>query len=209
MHKRQFSILFTAIFLGVLIALQANSFRGYSDVITRNSRSDIFREIQILKTTNDNLEEEIEGLEKQLEKTADQQQNLQSIQEEIEKYQILSGNIDITGPGIQLKINKDIKAIWLTDITNELFSAGAEAVSVNSIRITNKTSGFDTIPNGQILLNSVILNKPYTIEAIGDKKLLDQALSQPQGIIDRMQQSLGNIDFTLEEKDFIEMKKVL
>lgn len=89
------------------------------------------------------------------------------------------------------------------------FSAGAEAVSVNSVRLTNKTIGFDTIPSSQIMLNSVILTQPYTIEAIGDKDVLDEALSQPEGIIDRMQRGLSGVQVTLLQKDVIDMQKVL
>ena len=65
LKKNELSILLTAVVLGILIAIQAQSFSEVSDVITRNSRSDVFREIQILKDTNDDLEDEIDELEGQ------------------------------------------------------------------------------------------------------------------------------------------------
>lgn len=207
--KRELPILLTAVLLGFLIAQQARSFQDVGDVINRNSRADVFREIQILKDTNDDLRREISNLDQQLEKVSNNQDALASVRKEINEYEAMIGRIDISGPGVRLEIQGDLKALWLTDIVNELFSAGAQAVSVNSVRLTNKTIGFDTIPSGQIMLNSVILTQPYIIEAIGDKQVLDEALSQPEGIIERMQRGLSGVQITLLQKDVVSMEKVL
>lgn len=202
--KNQLSILITAVLLGFLIMLQARSFGDVSDVLNRNTRTDIFKEIQVLKTTNEGLADEINNLESQLSKTSNNQEALEGVRSQIASYELLTGKKDISGPGVQVKIRGQIKSLWLIDMVNELLSSGAEAVSINSIRLTNKTNGFDTIPNGQILLNSVILNEPYVIEAIGDKDVMDTALSQQQGIIDRMKQ-LSGVEVSLEKKDLITM----
>lgn len=199
----------TAALLGFMIIMQARSFSDYGDVLSRNSRADVFREIQILKTTNDNLESEIEALTERLGKLSTNWEALDSVKEEIETYLKLTGRVDVSGPGISIALDGDIAAIWLVDLVNELLTAGAEAVSVNSIRLTNRTAGFDTIPSGQILINGVTLNRPYYIEAIGDKEVLRQAMVQTQGIIDRMNQNLVNIQIGVEQKDLIEMEKVL
>lgn len=208
-RKREVSILLTAVLLGFLIALQARSFEDVSDVINRNNRSDVFREIQILKDTNDQLRKEIDDLEDQLVKVSNNQDALESVREEIDQYEALTGRIDVSGPGLHVQLSGDIQALWLTDMVNELLSAGAEAVSVNSIRLTNKTTGFDTIPSGQIMLNSVILNEPYTIEAIGERAVLEEALIQPEGIIERLQRSVNGVDVVVEQRDIVTMEKVL
>lgn len=207
--RRQLSILITAVLLGVLIVIQSRSFTDLTAVVGRDSRANVFREIQILKKTNVDLEDEIKNLESELEKTADQEKALEGVQHEINKYKVLTGRIDISGPGLDLKINNNLKAIWLTDIVNELLSAGAEAVSVNNIRLTENTNGFDTIPNGQIVFNGSILKAPFEFKAIGDKKTLQDALMQPGGILQRMEQSLGQISFNLDLKDLLKMEKVL
>lgn len=207
--KNELSILLTAVALGALIVVQARSYEDVSDVISRNTRSDVFREIQILKKTNETLLEETGELAGQLDKISNNQEALDSVKEEIEKYRMLTGRVDISGPGVSLKLGGDIKAIWLTDIVNELFTAGAEAVSVNSIRLTNRTIGFDTIPSGQILLNGVILNKPYNISAVGDRNVLKEALEQPEGIIERMNRNVSDAVIELKQEDLIEMAKVI
>jgi uncharacterized protein YlxW (UPF0749 family) len=207
--RRQFSILLTSVLLGFLIVMQARSFTDVTAVIGRDTRADVFREIKILKSTNEKLADEIGDLESQLEKTADGGKALEGIAEEIVKYKLLTGRVNVIGPGVELKINGEVKALWLTDIVNELFNAGAEAVAVNGIRLTDKTSGFDTIPNGQVLLNGAILKSPFVFTAIGDKVVLKDALEQPHGILQRLSQSLGGVEVALEQKDAVEMEKAL
>lgn len=209
MRKRELSILLTAILVGVLIIMQGKSFTSLDQVTNREARTDIFREIQILKNTNDNLNDEVKDLEDKLGKMSGQEAGLQGIASDIGKYKLASGQLPVSGPGISFIINGDVSAIWLTDSVNELFAAGAEAVSLNNIRITDQTSGFDTIPNGQIMLNSVILKSPYKIEAIGDKNTLADALSQPQGIIQRLKESVAAVTPELQQKDLIKMDKVI
>ncbi len=208
-QKNQLSILLTAALLGLLIVIQSRAFQDFGDVFSRNSRADVFREIQILKQTNDNLDDEIAGLEDQLEKLSDNQQALEAVREEVQNLEVVTGRATVSGPGISLRVNGDVRAIWLTDIVNELFSGGAEAVSVNGIRLTDKTVGFDTIPSGQILLNSVILKSPYAFVAIGDKRTLESALKQPQGILERLSQSVGGVGLVLEAHDLVTIEKVL
>jgi len=207
--RRQLMILITSVLVGFLIVMQARSFTDVTTMVGRDTRADVFREIKILKTTNENLSGEINDLEDQLNKMSDNEKALEGIRQEIEKYRLLTGRVNVAGPGISLAINNDIKAIWLTDIVNELFNAGAEAVSVNGIRLTDASGGFDTIPNGQIVLNGAILKKPFVFTAIGDKKVLQDALEQPQGILQRLSQSLGGVEVSLEAKDQVTMEKVL
>lgn len=207
--RRQLMILITSILVGFLIVMQARSFADVTTMVGRDTRADVFREIKILKSTNEKLSSEIADLEDQLNKAGNNEKALEGIRQEIDKYRLLTGQVNVAGPGVTLSINGDIKAIWLTDIVNELFNAGAEAVSVNGIRLTGATGGFDTIPNGQIVLNGAILKKPFLFSAIGDKKVLQDALEQPQGILQRLRESLGGIDYKLEQGDKVEMEKVM
>ena len=209
MKNRDLSIIITSIMLGILMVVQSRSFTDLTQVVGRDSRANAFREIQILKQTNQNLNDEIGGLETDLSKAQDQDKSVQALKDDIEKYKILTGSVDVSGPGIELKVSGDLKAIWLTDIVNELFSAGAESVSVNGIRLTDTTNGFDPIPKGQVLGRGSILITPIVFDAIVDKKTLQDALQQPQGILQRMRNSLGSIGVTLEQKDLIEMQKVI
>lgn len=209
LNSQIIAITTTGILLGFLVILQSRSFRGVQDIIGRDTRANVFREIQILKTTNENLTAEIKDLEDQLSKASDRQQALNAVQDEIKKDRILAGHVDVEGPGIQVTVSKPVAVIWLTDIVNEMWSAGAEAVSVNNIRLTNSTVGFDLLPNGQVALNGVPLTAPYDIEAIGDGKTLNEALNQTQGVLERLRQSVQGVDLTNTLKEKIGMGKVI
>lgn len=206
--ERQVYILVTSVIVGILIFSQAKTFTSVN-AVNRDTRADVFRELMILKNGNSDLEDEIADLESQLSKTSNQEDALKGIETDIDKFQMLNGHVSVKGPGISLTLNGNIKAIWLTDTVNELFAAGAETISINEIRLTNQTSGFDTIPNGQILLNGSIIKTPYHIQAIGDKTVLDDSLNQPQGIIQRLKQSYPDLKIALEQKDLITMEKVI
>ncbi len=207
LNSRVVAITATGVLLGFLVILQSRSFRGVQDILARDSRANVFREIQILKTTNENLTDEIGDLEEQLNKASDRQQALNAVQDEIKKDRILAGEVDTEGPGILVSLSKPVTVIWLTDIVNEMWSAGAEAVSVNNIRLTNSTVGFDAMPNGQVALNGVPLTAPYSISAIGDGKTLNAALNQPQGVLDRLRQTISGIEIYTTLKDKIQMDK--
>ena len=209
MKIRPIALTITGILLGFLFVLQSRSFRDVQEIYSRDTRANIFREIQILKRTNENLQDEINDLESQLTKASDQEQALNLVKDEIKKNRIIAGHMDISGPGIVVTIKKEVPVIWLTDITNELWSAGAEAVSVNNIRITDSTAGFDVLPSGQIAFNSVILSSPYVFQAIGDKKVLEDSLIQRQGVLERLKTNVAGIGITLDTKESIEMQKVI
>lgn len=206
--SRMLLLLVTGLVLGFLVTTQAKYFTDYVSTVSRDSTENVFRRIQILKKTNDELNNEIALLEKQLEDLNNQAQSFQTIANNIKKNEIIAGEIDIWGPGIELIIETKLNTIWFTDITNALFASGAEAISINNIRLTDTAIGFDKLPNGQIMINGVILQKPYTIKVIGDKESLQQVLKSPFGILQRMESTLEEFSYSLNEKDRIEMKEV-
>ena len=132
-------------------------------------------------------------------------QALESIENEIDKYKKLAGGAKIFGSGVELVVDGDITTAWIIDLVNELFNNGAEAVSVNGIRLVNNTMGFDTLPQGQILLNGSITPPPYTFEAIGEPRTIESALQLPGGILDRLQRNFEAVTVEVVAKDIIRM----
>ncbi len=205
----QLALLFiTGLVLGFLVITQAKYFNSYVTSISRDSTENVFRRIQILKTSNDELKDEITTLENQLAELNDQAQSFATIDKEIKKNEILAGDADVFGPGIELVIENDLNSVWFTDLTNELIASGAETISINGIRLTDSTVGFDALPNGQIMVNGVILRAPYTFQIIGDKDALEQILANQVGIINKMGATFQDFKYTLTKKDRIDMKKV-
>jgi len=205
-NKRKFYILAIAIILGSFIIIESRSFDVVNDIILRDSKSDVFKEIKVLKEENQNLRDETKDLETSLAGLSDQDLAVKTIQDEIEKYNKLSGDYTVYGPGLSVSINGKITSPWMVDLINELFHAGAQAVSINGIRITNESSGFDTLPKGQIYLDGTILSPPYVFNAIGEAITLQNALSASGGIFDRIRATFGGISIAIEQKDVLEIK---
>lgn len=179
-------MLCTGLLMGSLFAFQSKSVSQANVSYSRESRISIFKEIQIVKKSNQNLSEQALELEKELAASDNREQALENLKNEINKYEILTGKKPAKGEGVTIQIDEELESIWFTDLTNELFSAGAEAVSINGIRLAPMNLGFDTIPNGQILFGGEILSPPFVFEAIGDSDTIAGSLEQSGGIISRI-----------------------
>lgn len=204
-EKDRAYVLLAALILGLFIVLQGRAYKNVNDLLLRDAKSNIFQEIKVLKEKNNNLRKEIDELERTFEQLADQNSSLEAIEEEIKKYQKLSGKFGIFGPGIEVAINGNITTPWAIDLINEFFNSGAEAVSVNGIRLVNKTIGFDTLPQGQILLNGSILSPPYTFNVLGEPSTLLKALNLPEGIFARLTKAFPSLKIGAITKEIIQM----
>lgn len=206
-NKRNIALGVTGLLMGTLFGLQSKSFVE-SVSYNRENQNNVFKEIQIVKESNDNLRLEVEDLELSLDNSTDQEAALENIKKEIEKYNILLGNLEVEGPGIVMKIGENLEIIWFNDLVNELYSAGAEVVSINGFRLNEGLSGFDNMPNGQILLGGEILSAPYEIIAIGDGENMFKALTQAGGIIERINNyKLKNVVEVIKQED-LKMERV-
>lgn len=198
----------TTLVLGFLIVLQWRSFSSATSE-HRDVQKNVFREIQLLYSTNKDLKDQVKELNQTLEEVSSQASALKSIEQEIVKDKIIAGDIDVFGPGISLQIYQGIDVIWLTDMVNELFNGGAEAISVNGLRLTDTTQGFEITPQGQIYLHGNFLQMPYVIQAIGEPKELEKVLTQATGILPRMKDKYPNLTYSLSTQERIEMKGLM
>lgn len=202
---RKVFIITVASLLGLLVMAQIRSFSVLNSYLARDSQSNVFHEIKILKEQNADLRREVDDLEENLEQLSDQNLALDAIEEEIEEYMKLSGAYGVFGAGVQITIDYEITTTWIVDLVNEFFASGAEAVSVNGIRIVNYSAGFDTLPQGQILLNGSILSPPYTFSIIGDSSTILSILELPGGIFDRLEARFSDVRIETVPKEIIQM----
>ncbi len=201
---KKISILLLAGAVGFVLVLQIKSFKDI-DVMLRDNQTNVFQEIKILKDKNEALKQEVSSLEETVIKFDDQELALSAVEDEIAKYSKLSGKSSIYGTGLTVKIDGSISTFWMIDLINEAFNSGAQAVAINGIRITNSTVGFDTLPQGQILLNGSILSAPYQIELIGEPKVLTEILTIKGGILDRLKAQFPNVMIEVAQREIIQM----
>ena len=92
--------------------------------------------------------------------------------------------------GTQLSDNvlvDNITSSQLLTIINELFSAGAEAISLNGHRITAMSAVYE-IGNKFLKVNGDKISSPYVINAIGNADYLKSAVSGKGGGVDELKE---------------------
>lgn len=201
----------TGVILGYLIMSQAYSVDGINEIVERDRGTNVFREMRIVHEKNKELEGEINSLEATLDQYSHRASYLQAVDEEIKRYEVIAGLVPVKGPGVVMRVKSDktIGEMLLVDLINEVLNGGAEAISVQDIRLVEESTGFDTLPNGQVFLNGSPLSSPYELKIIGPKKEILDALQQPGGVIERIKKQFPEADISFDAKEVIEMEKVL
>lgn len=178
---KRFLIFITGLLAGLLIVSQWRSYTSLS-TFTRATRTDIFQEITLLIGTNQSLRAELASLQSQKSEYQSDYTAQEQLTSDLAKAQILAGQVSVSGPGIQIIIKSTPTLAELTDLLNELAQLGAEAISVNDIRLTNQTAGLASY-GGQLVLGGQMLTSPFTIQAVGDSDLLYETLDQATGTL--------------------------
>ena len=133
-----------------------------------------------------------------------------ALKTEVEKYLTLMGYTNVEGPGVTIEVSDSVENPEsnnaelivhdsdIRSIVNELYGAGAEAVSVNDERLIANTP-IRCVGN-TIMINNKRCSTPYVIKAIGDSSALESALQLRGGILDEMKKSTIGVKLTRNDK---------
>jgi uncharacterized protein YlxW (UPF0749 family) len=102
-------------------------------------------------------------------------------QREIDQLRIFAALSPASGQGIAVKIDGAFDDRAMSDLTNELRNAGAEAISVNDTRVGPR-SWYAPGPERTILLDGTQVNGPWTVRAIGASDVMHVAITRVGGI---------------------------
>lgn len=191
--------------LVMAICIQINTINEATKSVgtTLKDNSDLRDELIHIQGEYESLYKKLENKEKKLEEVrlsaATKNKDDIKNESEIKNNQILLGLTEISGKGfvIELDENKDISSNEVLNINgylvheedllyivNELFNAGADAVSINDQRIVSTTS---ILCDGNIIrINGKMVGVPITIKAIGYPERLSGALARPGGYLQSM-----------------------
>ncbi len=118
--------------------------------------------------------------------------NLLSLINDLQQMKMLNGEVDISGPGVQVRVNGAGDVVQaLQDLINELRASGAEAIAVNDVRLISR-SVVTADADGHLLVDKQQISPPYLLEAIGDPTTLNNALERKGGLIEVLQQQQGS-----------------
>ena len=177
--------------LGFLLAVAASqNYRAApaaekqrKELITRINQADT--RLNDLRTQQTQLSDEVRRLQ------ASGLSNTSSgatLQQQLDDLELQTGAVSATGPGVKAVIddakNADAKEGRLLDVdlqqlVNGLWTAGAEAISVNGHRLTSLTAIRGA--GSAITVDYSSLTPPYTVLAIGDTATMPARFAQSSG----------------------------
>jgi uncharacterized protein YlxW (UPF0749 family) len=188
MNKTTISFTVVLLILGLVISMQFKTQQDIRNTLEHQNPADLVaiyrameaRETELLETLSDLRQRRIEILDAAREEDL----LIYQVQREIEQLKLLSGEVPVSGPGINVTISDT--TIWhidLVDLVNELWATSAEAIAINNHRVTANTH-IQRNSAGEILLNNEILSFPIVVTAIGDPHTLEMGLIFRGGLMD-------------------------
>lgn len=196
MFRKKWQLTLTIAFasLGLLFSLQFRTHKALLNDLNSQSNETLAAIAKNLNTKYYQLIREVWDLRTQLkllEQNADQSKSvIEAMTREQQKLGVAIGSCHVEGPGLVITIPENNQNYFgyqdIIDIVNELWNAGAEAVSVNGFRINSNTSFLPAEEFSSIKLNGQRISYPYIIMAIGEPAALDKGISIPSGIIDNL-----------------------
>ncbi|WP_246288650.1 DUF881 domain-containing protein [Bacillus haikouensis] len=171
---------------------------------------------------NNNLQEQLyEKQEKvvDIEKEFSKEKQIYfNLAEEAEKYRMYLGKTKVKGPGVKVKLsdadykpNEDnannyiVHEHHIFKVINELYIAGASAVSINGQRL--KHDSYVLCHGPVIQIDGIEYPAPFEITAIGDPEVLSSAMNITGGVKDQLVND--NIEFSLEKKTDIVLEPLI
>jgi uncharacterized protein YlxW (UPF0749 family) len=183
----------------------------YSRSLQLETPSSLTTLIANLADRNNSLRDEIFELRLRVaaarDSVASGQGSLTESQREIDQLKIFAALSAARGQGIIVKIDGTFDDRAMSDLTNELRNAGAEAISVNDVRVGAR-SWYGPGPDRTILLDGRQLNGPWTVKAIGASDVVYVAITRTGGIAGQFELIYPKTHFTVTKETTIDVPAV-
>ena len=185
------SILLVCVILVSISFIQFKTVEQVNETDIENMRDEELREQ--ISSWKSKWEEANEKLEDTKTKIESNEEASELLDEELKKSQLLLGTTDVTGEGVVVTLTdteeSSITADDLITLVNELRFAGAEAISINGVRIMPMTDIVD-IDSYIIIKPSQRIVSPYVVKAIGNQTYLVSTLClKNSGYVDKYNNS--------------------
>lgn len=198
--------------IGILLATQFRVQQTASQVLQDATESDLSQIVSNLNSEINNLKAETSDLRLQLFKiqraSHDSAAVMQESSKNLNNLKIIAGLTKVDGPGIKVEVtdaNKSLNSNDLVGIITELRVGGAEATSINGVRVV-ATTGIMQRGSG-IFVDGKPVSPPYEFLAIGDPDVLHEALVITGGIRDNLS-SLSGVSFYITKEDVLTIEKI-
>ena len=214
-----FAVMSMALTCGICVQVKTVNQNGTTVNLTAQ-QSELKNEILKISERYDNLFEELDRLEIELEKerenSTSNNSSLEILEKSIKEKNIALGLTEVTGTGIKIVLNDgsaslnylgNVSDLLVHDadlmrVVNELFNAGAEAVSINGQRII--TISAIECDGNVVKINGTKIGAPFEITAIGYPEQL-AGIARPGGTIEALE-SRGLV-VTLTKQNSVKIPK--
>ena len=185
----QLSLALIAVVIGIALVAQFRSASRPTD-LSSLSVSELSTRIETLSDGNRQLRQSIadqRALLAEYQATGVQGASALDVsREELRRVRAFGGLTGVEGQGVVMHITGALDAIAVNDLINELRNAGAEAIALDSTRVTSSS----VVVQGPTALemDGSALDHTFTITAVGDPDGLLAALERPGGIVTQLEQ---------------------
>jgi uncharacterized protein YlxW (UPF0749 family) len=196
--------LLLCVLLGMAIVTQVRQNES-GDSLETARPADLLILLDSLQQREATLSTEVADLQRTLQQLqasgSSDQAAIENAQARLAALSIQIGTVAATGPGVTLTIEDTapgVSAETMLDVINELRAAGAEAIEIRggADQQTAVRVGVDTWvvgAPGQLTIDSVALQPPYSVLAIGDPPTLAAAMNIPGGAMDSIKRVGGTM----------------
>ena len=109
------------------------------------------------------------------------QERLTALVGELNRLRIVNGLVEVTGPGVEVRVEGPLRPVEMQDLMNELRNVGAEAIALNGERLI--ASSVIASSGETLMVNGQLLAPPYLFQAIGSPQNMEAALMRQGGLI--------------------------
>ncbi|NCD18708.1 MAG: DUF881 domain-containing protein [Actinobacteria bacterium] len=183
-----------------------------SDSLDRLTQTELVRLLDEIGTRIDDLSAERDSLRAELAElrtgVTSQEAARAAAEQQVLVRSIQAGVVPVRGPGIVVTIEDPrgvVRAQSLVTLIEELRNAGAEAIQLNSIRIS--TRSWVVQAEEGVEVDGLALVPPYRVSAIGSPGSLSVALEMPGGVLAAIRATGATT--TLEEREDVRIEAVV
>ncbi|MGM0384449.1 MAG: DUF881 domain-containing protein [Actinomycetota bacterium] len=159
-----------------------------SDSLDRLTQTELVRLLDEIGTRIDDLAAERDSLRAELAElrsgVTSQEAARAAAEQQVLLRSIQAGVVPVHGPGIVVTVEDSrgvVRAQSLVTLIEELRNAGAEAIQLNSVRIS--TRSWVVQADEGVEVDGLAVAPPYRVSAIGSPDALSVALEMPGGVL--------------------------
>ncbi|HVE64925.1 MAG TPA: DUF881 domain-containing protein [Mycobacteriales bacterium] len=189
------TLMLPLVLLGLLLTIAARQTRLAAPAATR-ARAALIADARERTALSDRLQARVESLRAE----ADGVRNKalltssagQLLAERLDRLELVVGSVAVRGPGVEITLDDapevegqedltgdgTVRDRDLQEVVNALWSAGAEAIAINGLRLSTLTAIREA--GEAILVDYRPVSPPYTVAAVGDPDSVEPAFAESQ-----------------------------